>query len=154
MPHESKPVYLSSVRVRDAVGEQNTFESGRTAWVDIEVTARERVEKLTISIWLRDQAEYEIFDTSTERLGCDPIALQPGQSYRCTFELTLNVAHGKFELCADVLHVELEKIYDQRIPAASLFVGSSMAVRGAVNCFPRVVESVVYNRGTENAVVR
>ncbi|MGB7727478.1 MAG: ABC transporter ATP-binding protein [Candidatus Acidiferrum sp.] len=153
-PHESKPVYLSAVRVRDAAGEQNTFESGRTAWVDVEVTARQRVEKLTISIWLRDEAEYEIFDTSTERLGCDPITLQPGQSYRCTFELTLNVAHGKFELCADVLHVELEKIYDQRVPAASLFVGSSMAVRGAVNCFPRVVESLVFNLGAEKTVVR
>jgi lipopolysaccharide transport system ATP-binding protein len=154
-PDESKPVYITTVRVRDAAGEQNTFESGRTAWVDIEITARKRVEKLAISIWLRDEAEYELFDTSTVRLGCDPIALQPGQSYRCTFELTLNIAHGKFELCADVLHVELEKIYDQRVPAGNLFVGSSMAVRGAVNCFPRVIESVVYEGGTqEDAVVR
>jgi len=152
--HESKPVYLTNVRVRDAAGEQNTFESGRTAWVDIEITARERLEKLAISIWLRDAAEYEIFDTSTVRLGCDPIALQPGQSYRCTFELTLNVAHGKFELCADVLHCELEKSYDERVPAATLFVGSSMAVRGAVNCFPRVTESLVFEGGTEDAVVR
>lgn len=153
-PHDRKPVYLSTVRVRDHSGEQTTFESGQTAWVDIELTARERVEKLAISIWLRDEAEYEIFDTGTLRLGCDPIALQPGQSYRCTFELTLNVAHGKFDLCADVLHAELERSYDQKVPAATLFVGSSMAVRGAVNCFPRVIESFVFNKGTEDAVVR
>ncbi|MGB7493632.1 MAG: ABC transporter ATP-binding protein [Candidatus Acidiferrum sp.] len=154
IPHESKPVYLTAVRVRDDSGEQATFESGQTAWVDIEVTARERVDKLAISIWLRDQAEYEIFDTSTSRLGCAPFSLQPGQSYRCTFELTLNVAHGKFDLCADVLHVELEKGYDQKVPAATLFVGSSMAVRGAVNCFPRVIESLVFKGGTEDAMVR
>jgi lipopolysaccharide transport system ATP-binding protein len=153
-PHENKSVFLTSVRVRDAAGEQNTFESGRTAWVDIEIAARERVDKLAISIWLRDEAEYEIFDTSTVRLGCDPIALESGQSFRCTFELTLNVAHGKFELCADVLHCEFEKSYDERVPAATLFVGSSMAVRGAVNCFPRVIESLVFEGGTEDTVVR
>jgi len=153
-PQTSEPVYLSSVKVRDGSGEQTTFESGQKAWVDVEITARERVEKLAIVIWLRDRAEYEIFDTSTERLGCAPIALQPGQSYRCTFELTLNVAHGKFELCTGVRQYDLEKSYDRRVPAATLFVGSSMAVRGAVNCFPRVIESIVFKAGAENAMVR
>jgi len=148
-PQENRPVLLSSVRVRDDSGEQTTFESGQTAWVDIEVTARERVDKLAISLWLRDEREYEIFDTSTERLGCGSITLQPGQSYRCTFELTLNVAHGKFELCTEAFQCELEKIYDHKVPAATLFVGSSMAVRGAVNCFPRVIESLVCNGGTK-----
>jgi homopolymeric O-antigen transport system ATP-binding protein len=151
---EGKAVYLSTVRVRDDSGEQTTFESGQTAWVDIELTARQPVEKLAISIWLRDESEYEVFDTSTERLGCAPIALQPGESYRCTFELTLNIAYGKFELCADVLHIEREKAYDQKVPAATLFVGSSMAVRGAVNCFPRVIESLVFKGGEKDAMVR
>jgi ABC-type polysaccharide/polyol phosphate transport system ATPase subunit len=150
----NKPVYLSNVRVRDGSGEQTTFESGQRAWVDVEITARERVEKLAVVIWLRDEAEYEIFNTSTERLGSPPITLQPGQSYQCTFELTVNVAHGKFELCTGVRRYDLEKSYDRKIPAATLFVGSSMAVRGAVNCFPRIIESRVFTGGTENAVVR
>jgi hypothetical protein len=153
IPEASKSVYISSVKVRDRAGEQATFESGQTAWVDIEITARESLEKLAVVIWLRDESEYEIFNTSTERLGCAPLALQPGQSYRCTFELTLNVAHGTFGLCAAVHRYDIGKSYDRRVPAATLFVGSSMAVRGAVNCFPRIIESRAVELGTENAAV-
>ena len=42
----AKSVHVSSVKVRDGAGEQTTFESGQTAWVDVEVTAHECVEKL------------------------------------------------------------------------------------------------------------
>jgi lipopolysaccharide transport system ATP-binding protein len=153
-PEETKPVYVSNVRVRGRAGEQTTFESGETAWVDIEVTARECVERLAIVIWLRDETEYEIFNTSTERLGCAPVALQPGQSYRCTFELTLNLAHGTFGLCTAVHRYDIQKSYDQRKPAATVFVGSSMGVRGAVNCFPRIIENRILEIATENAGVR
>ena len=138
--HEKKPVYISNVRVRGRDGEQTTFESGEKAWVDIEITARQSVDKLAIVIWLRDETQYEIFNTSTERLGSALISLQPGQSYRCTFELTLNAAHGTFGVCVGLRRYDLEKSYDRRVPAAMLFVGSSLAVRGAVNCFPKIVE--------------
>jgi hypothetical protein len=153
-PEESKPVHVTEVKVRGRAGEQTTFDSGQTAWVDIEITARTYIEKLAVVIWLRDETEYEIFNTSTERLGFAPITLQPGQSYRCTFELTLNLAHGTFGLCAAVHRYDIGKSYDRRIPAATLFVGSSMGVRGAVNCFPRVIENRVLEIGTENAAIR
>jgi ABC-type polysaccharide/polyol phosphate transport system ATPase subunit len=153
-PQENKSVYLSNVRVRDRSGEQNTFESGQTAWVDVEITAREAVEKLAIVIWLRDDTKYEIFNTSTERLGYAHVNLQPGESFRCTFELTLNVAHGTFDLCTGVRRYDIEKSYDRRIPAATLFVGSSLAVRGAVNCFPRIIESGVFKIEAANVAVR
>jgi ABC-type multidrug transport system ATPase subunit len=151
---DSKPVYVSSVTVRDRAGEQSTFESGQTAWVDVEITARESVEKLAVVIFLIDQSQYEIFNTSTERLDCAPVNLQPGQSYRCTFELTLNAAHGSFGLCAAVHRYDIDKSYDVRRPAATLFIGSSMAVRGAVNCFPRIVENRIVNAVAESAVIR
>src|SRR5215469_5171347 len=92
-PQENKPVYISKVTVRDRSGEQATFESGQTAWVDVEVTAREAVEKLAVTIWFSDEEQYLVFHTSTERLGSDPFSLQPGGTYRCTFELSLNLAH-------------------------------------------------------------
>lgn len=136
-----KQVRISQVKVRDRRGEQSTFESGETAWVDIEVTAREAVEKLAIVIWLTDQSQYIIFDTSTERLGHLPFLLRAGESYRCTFELTLNVAHGAFHLCTAIHRYDIQKEYDRRAPATTVFIGSTMAVRGAVNCFPRLVQA-------------
>jgi len=153
IPEESKPVYVSDVKVRGRNGEQRTFESGETAWVDLEITARKHVEKVASVIWFRDDNEYEIFNTSTERLGYAPTTLEPGQSFRCTFELTMNLAHGTFTLCAAAHRYDIGTSYDRMVPAATLFVGSSTAVRGAVNCFPRITESLVLTGGTEGAVV-
>lgn len=138
-PDENKPVYISNVRVRDRGGEQSTFESGQTAWVDIEVTAREAVDRLAVVIWLSDETQYEIFNTSTERLGFAPFALEPGGTYRCTFELTLNIAHGTFQLGTDIFRYDIQKSHDRHDSASTIFIGSTTSVRGAVNCFPRIV---------------
>jgi lipopolysaccharide transport system ATP-binding protein len=138
---ENQRVSISQVKVRDRAGEQSQFESGQTAWMDIEVTAREPVEKLAIVIWLLDESQYELFNTSTERLGHRPFSLQAGESYRCTFELSLNIAHGTFQLCTAIHRYDLQESYDSWIPASTLFIGSTMAVRGAVNCFPRLVST-------------
>jgi ABC-type polysaccharide/polyol phosphate transport system ATPase subunit len=141
--NENKAVYVSRVIVRNRSAECSTFESGDTAWVDIEVTARENVEKLAVVLWFTDTNQYEIFNTSTERLGQPSFSLKPGQTYRCTFELTLNVAHGEFGLCVAVHRYNIQKSYDQKCPATSLFVGSSTSARGAVNCFPKIIEAGV-----------
>jgi ABC-type polysaccharide/polyol phosphate transport system ATPase subunit len=137
----NKPVYISQLSVRDPAGEQSTFESGESAWVDIEVTARQPVEKLAIVIWLVDETQYIIFDTSTERLGHLPFALRAGERYRCTFQLSLNMAHGTFHVCAAIHRYDIQKVYDRKAPASTVFIGSTLAVRGAVNCFPRLVEA-------------
>jgi lipopolysaccharide transport system ATP-binding protein len=137
---QQKSVYISHVKVRDGSGERSSFESGQTAWVDITVTARERVEKLAVVMYLLDDSQYLIFSTATERLGHRPFSLEAGESYRCTFELTLNIAYGTFHVGAAVHRYDIDKQYDSRI-GATVFIGSSLAVRGAVNCFPRLVEA-------------
>jgi lipopolysaccharide transport system ATP-binding protein len=137
----SKPVYISKVKVSDQLGERSTFESGQTAWIEVEVTARERVEKLAVAIGLADETQYELFNTTTERLGHGRFSLQPGERYRCRFELSLNMAHGIFYVGVGILRHDIQKAYDLKVPAATVFIGSTLAVRGAVNCFPRLVEA-------------
>jgi len=136
-----QPVYISRVKVRDRSAEQSTFETGQTAWVDIEITARERVEKLAVVLLLLDESQYILFSTSTERLGNEPFSLNAGERYRCTFELTLNMAFGTFHIGAAIHRYDIQKQYDYKSPAATVFVGSSLAVLGAVNCFPKLVEA-------------
>ena len=138
---DSKPVYISQIKVSDEMGERSTFESGQTAWIDVEVTARERIEKLAVAIWLADETQYNIFGTTTEGLGHSRFSLHPGETYRCRFELTLNMAHGTFYVCASVFRYDFQKDYDRKELAATIFIGSTLAVRGAVNCFPRLVEA-------------
>lgn len=136
-----KSIYISQVRVRGSSGERSTFESGDTAYVDVEVIARQPREKLAVVIWITDDKEYILFDTSTERLGYEPFSLQGGEAYHCTFELTLNIAHGTFGVCVAVHRYDIQKTYDSQLSALTLFIGSTTAVRGAVNCFPRLLEA-------------
>jgi lipopolysaccharide transport system ATP-binding protein len=138
---ESEPVYISKVKVSDELGERSTFESGQTAWIDVEVTARERVQKLTVLLLLADEQQYQIFRTSTEVLGQSRFCLDPGESYRCRFELRLNMGQGTFYLDVAIGRYDIQKLYHRKALAATVFIRSTSAVRGAVNCFPRLVEA-------------
>jgi len=146
-------VYISKVLVRGDRGEQSTFESGQSAWVDVEVTAREAVNKLAVVIWFADETQYIIFHTSTERLGYAPFSLQPGGTYRCTFELSLNIAHGTFHLFTEIYRYDIQKSFDRFEPITAIFVGSTTAVGGAVNCFPRLIESETIAPTTQSCEV-
>src|SRR5579863_5369468 len=98
----TKPAFISRIQIRDGRGEQSTFETGTKAWVDVEVSAREAIERLAVVLWFCDETQYIVFDTSTERLGYSPFSLPAGGTYQCTFELTMNFAHGTFHLCSAV----------------------------------------------------
>ncbi|HEY6488137.1 MAG: ABC transporter ATP-binding protein [Terracidiphilus sp.] len=148
-----KPVYLSRVAIRDWIGEQTVFESGQTAWVDIEVVARQATDRLAVVIWFSDETQYEIFNTSTERLGFKQISLSAGGSYRCTFEIRLNMAHGAFHLGADVYRYSHQKSFDRHNHAATIFIGPCSAVRGVANCFPRLVVSETVGTCSEICIV-
>ena len=139
-----KPAYISKVTVRDRTGEQSKFESGQTCWVDVEVTARKAVDKLAVVIWFTDETQYIIFHTSTERLGFTPFSLEPGGTYRCTFELNLNIAHGTFQLITEIYRYDIQRSYDRYYPVTTVFIGSTTAVGGAVNCFPKLIESATF----------
>jgi lipopolysaccharide transport system ATP-binding protein len=152
-PQKSRPAYISKVLVRDRAGERTTFESGETAWVDVEVAAREAIDKLSVVIWFKDEMQSIIFHTSTERLGFAPCSLQPGDTYRCTFELNLNIAHGTFHLVTGIYRYDIQKGYDRRDPAATIFIGSTTAVGGVVNCFPRLIESETVHLSTQSCEV-
>ncbi len=153
IPNETKSAYISKVVVRGRDGEQSTFESGQTAWIDVEVIAREAVSKLAVVIWFTDKTEYIIFHTSTERLGFASFSLQPGGTYRCTFELSLNIAHGTFQLFTEIYRYDIEKSFDRYHPTTTIFIGSTTAVGGAVNCFPRLIESETVAPSTQSCEV-
>jgi lipopolysaccharide transport system ATP-binding protein len=150
---KGKIAYITKVRVRGRDGEQSTFESGQTAWVDVEVTAREAVNKLAVVIWFADETDHIIFHTSTERLGFAPFSLQPGGTYRCSFELSLNIANGTFHLFSEIYRYDLQKSYDRYDPASTVFIGSTTAVGGSVNCFPRLIENETVAPPTQSCEV-
>jgi lipopolysaccharide transport system ATP-binding protein len=137
--NDLQDVVVSSVVVRDQSGPCLRFQSGQKAWIDIEIAAQRRCQKLSISFYLNDSSNSLICGTSTERLGHGTFDLEAGEKFRCTFEATLNLSPGTFHVSTLIYRYDVEKEYDRWVRAATLFVSSSQDISGVANCFPRVV---------------
>lgn len=135
---EDKKVVIDSVWVGDANGPRVDFTSGDKARVIIKLQALKRVEKVACVLYVLDDKYYEVFNTSTERLGEPALTLESGESYSYEFELDLHLAVGSFHLCAMLFRYDISEQYDAIQPAVTLLVSSPTDVRGAVNLYPRV----------------
>src|ERR1700733_6846507 len=60
--NNSGPVSISSVKIRNEDGECIQFRSGEKAWVDVELTARRRCNKLSVTFYIMDEKLMEVFD--------------------------------------------------------------------------------------------
>ncbi len=92
-------------------------------------------------LWLADETQRTIFQTSSLRLGQNAVSLQAGETYRATFEMSLNMPYGTFAICVAAIRYDIQKEYDRRAPAAMVYIGSTAGAGGVVNCFPRLVEA-------------
>ena len=146
---ESRPIptdhraYVSSVRVRNEHGDTVRFDSGQTAWVDVEITAAEACTKLAVVLYFMDESHYVVFSTSTERLGLGSFSLNAGERYRCTFQLKLNAANCTLYPSVALYRYDVEEEYDRMAPAATLYITADAGVRGSLNCFPKVVSEEI-----------
>ena len=140
---DSKLDKISKVRVRNELGECKRFQSGEKAWVDVELLARKRCNKLSLSLYITNDEHQHMFDTSTERLGHRSFTLEEGDLYVCTFELTLYMVAGSSHPSILVYRYETQTEYDRWAPATTIYVSSDEDVRGMVNCFPRVVRQEI-----------
>jgi hypothetical protein len=127
--------------IRGEQGPQVSYQSGESVWVDVEVKANRPCRRLSLSIYLKDENGYEIFDTSTERMGQPNFALEPGEAYHCTFRLALHLVAGAFHFGSHVYRYDIQRMYDSAFPAGTLFVTSETDVRGVANLYPQIEAS-------------
>jgi lipopolysaccharide transport system ATP-binding protein len=139
----AKDVAISKVRIRNERGECTRFQCGEKAWIDVELRARKRSSKLSLSLYITDDEHQSIFDTSTERLGLGNFTLGEGDVYKCTFELNLNMTTGIYHPALLVYRYDTQTEFDRWAPAATIFVSSKEDVRGTVHCFPQVIRHEV-----------
>jgi ABC-type polysaccharide/polyol phosphate transport system ATPase subunit len=133
------PVEVHDVRISSEAGDGIHFASGTTVDVEVELHAHEACPKVAVVLDLLDDSQYNLFNTSTERMGETPVDLQPGEIYRCTFRLDLHLAQGTYYFGAHAYRYDVEHNYDSLVPALTFYVSSGIEVRGAVNCHPRLV---------------
>jgi lipopolysaccharide transport system ATP-binding protein len=135
----AKDAFIDGVRIVDDRGRDLQFETGQKVTVEIDITANKPSQKLAVVLECSDDEHYEVFNTSTQRLGATPFSLEAGETQRVTMELTLHLAPGTFHLTAYLYRYDIQKNYDTRTRAATFYVTSAVDVRGAANLEPRVV---------------
>jgi lipopolysaccharide transport system ATP-binding protein len=131
-------VWISRAIVRNDQEECLRFHPGERAWVDVEVRARERCSRLSVSLTIFDESLNTVFDVSTERMGHGNFSLDSSSLYRCTFELDLNLTRGVYHLAVLVKRYDTSTEYDRLFPAAVLYMSAEDDVRGSAHCFPRL----------------
>ena len=134
-----KEVYVSSVRMTGAKGEDLQFESQQKAVVEVEITANKPVEKVAIVLHMLDDDDYEVFNTSTQRLGTPPFDLKAGETKHVTVELTLHLVPGTYHLGIYLHRYDQQKDFDARARAVTFYMTSQADVRGVANLEPRVL---------------
>lgn len=131
-----KEVYISETCIRDSKGENVRFSPGQKAYLDISISSNVKCNKLAIGIHVSDENYYQIFNTSSERLGYETFSLDAGETRKFTFELSLHLARGEFFFGALVKRYDINKTYDDQFPVATIYICSDKDVRGAANLYP------------------
>ena len=132
-----RPAYLSRFTLHNQNGEGVRFRSGEKVRVDIEVTARRRLERASIVLMVQDDGQYPLFSTSTERLGAPAFTLESGERASYAFDLDLHLAPGTYRLSAALYRYDIQHEYGT-YPGETFFVHSDVDVRGVVNLYPRL----------------
>jgi ABC-type polysaccharide/polyol phosphate transport system ATPase subunit len=152
--HESasNPVITSRIKVRNEYGECTRFLSGEKAWMDVEVTAWSRCTQFAVVLYLTNDNDV-IFESSTERLGHGTLTLEPGEVFRCTFEVYLNLNTGIYHPSIMVWRHATQSGFAQQTAAATIYVSSEDDVSGTLHCFPKLVHKAIHPAPGTNCVL-
>ena len=148
----AKDAYVSKFVMRDRNGPKVSFQSGDEVWVDVEVKANRPCQRLSLSLYLKDEKGYDVFNTSTERMRQPPFSLAAGESFCCTFRLTLHLARGPFHFGAHVYRYDVQRMYDDSFPVGTVFISSDTDVRGVANLYPELTIPERIAPETDNCV--
>jgi lipopolysaccharide transport system ATP-binding protein len=136
----TKDVYVSRVALHDEGGADAVqFDAGQRMIAEVEVTARRAAERLAVVIECRDEEMYEVFNTSTQRLGADTVDLAAGEKFTVRFALRLHLAPGTYHVGVYVYRYDIQKNYDTLSPAKTFYIRSLVDVRGVAHLEPEVL---------------
>jgi lipopolysaccharide transport system ATP-binding protein len=142
------PVQVVGATVTGSGGETSRFESGSHARIEVEIEATAPAERVAVVLQLKNTDYYEVFNTSSERLGQPPLTLAPGERARCTFEVDLHLGPGTYYLGVFLYRYDVQRNYDHVFPVTSFVVAADRDVLGAANLYPSVSGFVTLPPGT------
>jgi homopolymeric O-antigen transport system ATP-binding protein len=132
------PVRVAKTTIAGSDGQTGRFAAGQRARVSVSIEARQQVEKVAVVIDVFNTDFYEVFNTSSERLGSPPLSMEAGEKAVCEFDVELNLGPGTYYLGVYLYRYDVEREYDHIFPATSFVVTTDRDTRGAANLYPAV----------------
>ncbi len=140
---ERKKAYVSKSKIYSENGSAVNFKSGSKVWLDVEISANEKCDKLILIVLIKNNEFYRIFDVTSEDLGKKTFSLNQDQVYKFKFEFELNLGPGTYHIGYVVYKIDEQVEYDRKFPAETIYINSNSASRGVVNINPKILESEV-----------
>jgi hypothetical protein len=135
--NEKKEAYISNVILKGERNKELLFETGEKVFLEIEVTGNVNCKNLSVTVLMKNDDNYHVFDTSTQRLDNTTFSLKPGERKKVMFEMILHLVPGTYHLGAHIYRYDIQKMYDMRLPVATIQVRSEKDVQGVVNLYPK-----------------
>lgn len=132
------PVRATRTTIASTDGQTGRFAAGQKARISVAIEATAPAEKVAVVLDVFNTEFYEVFNTSSERLGAPPITLEAGESAVCEFDVELNLGPGTYYLGIYLYRYDVQHEYDHIFPATSFVVTTDRDTRGAANIYPAV----------------
>lgn len=148
--HEARssrgPVRVASTTISGTDGQTGSFAAGQSARITVAIEAMVATQKVAVVIDVFNTEFYEVFNTSSERLGHPPVSLEAGQRAECEFDVAVNLGPGTYYLGVYLYRYDVEREYDHVFPATSFVVTSDRDTRGPTNLYPAVARFAAVGR--------
>jgi len=132
------PVRLVGTTIVGAEGESGSFQAGGRARITVALESVAAVEKVAVVIQLFNGDFYDVFHTSSQRLGHPPLSLKAGQKAECDFDVDLHLGPGTYYLGVYLYRYDTQQEYDHVFPATSFVMTTDRGSRGAANLYATV----------------
>ncbi|MFL5489248.1 MAG: ABC transporter ATP-binding protein, partial [Gemmatimonadaceae bacterium] len=132
------PVRIAGATISGADGESGMFAAGNKARITVSLEALAAAEKVAVIIQLFNADFYDVFHTSSQRLGHPPLSLAAGQKAECDIDIDMHLGSGTYYLGVYLYRYDIQQQYDHVFPATSFVVTTDRDSHGAANLYPAV----------------
>lgn len=132
------PVRISRANMEQSGKDKWDFKPGDEARVNVEITSNTEHPSLGITLFLRNESGYRIFNTSSIRLG-HKFGLKAGESHTCSFALQMHLPRGEYLLGASLHDGNTDKQLDSVFPIATVHMHDDAVTAGSCHLYPRLI---------------
>lgn len=132
------PVRVVGTAIEGADGETGKFDGGSRARITVKLEALAPAEKVSVVIQIFNADFYDIFHTSSERLGMAPLSMAAHEVAECDFDVDLHLGAGTYYLGVYLYRYDAEREYDHVFPATSFVMTTDRGAHGVANLYPVV----------------